>query len=520
MRYRGWPRWPGKDLCDMERKKQGIVYLVGAGPGAPGLLTLRGKELLSACDAVVYDHLASERFLDWVPKHCHRVYVGKQAGQHSMKQEEINNVLVKLALKGLNVVRLKGGDPFVFGRGGEEVMALAEHGILYEVVPGVTSAVAVPECAGIPVTHRAVSRSFHVITGHTQDGGGCLPPDLDMYGKIQGTLVFLMGLGQLPAIAKSLMEGGRPPETPAAVIEKGTLPGERTVRAPLGRLYEAAKEAEIGAPAIIVVGETASYEMKCGAFKPLGGIRVGITGTGHFTDKLKEALEAKGAQVSLVMEMKVESHAEEAPMQEAYGRLKEYGWIVFTSANGVRLFFQGLVRAGRDYRALGHVKFAVIGDGTGKELESHGFLADFMPDSYSAKALAQGLAMILTEPCRVLIARSEGGSPELTHILADAGIPFDDIILYHVQGSGAALKDEEDSAALDYLTFASASGARALFQELRETGGQISEHTRLACIGAITARELEKQGRKADITAARYHIDGLVQAIVDHAGKA
>lgn len=503
----------------MEMENRGIVYLVGAGPGALGLMTLKGRELLSGCDAVVYDHLASEGFLDWVPGKCRRIYVGKQAGHHSMKQEEINAVLVELALEGLKVVRLKGGDPFVFGRGGEEIMALQARGIAYEVVPGVTSAVAVPECAGIPVTHRAVSRSFHVITGHTREDGGCLPPGFEAYGTIPGTLVFLMGLGQLPAIAKGLMEGGKSPDTPAAVIEKGTLPGERAVRAPLCRLYEAAREAGIGTPAIIVVGETASYKMKCSSLRPLDQIRVGVTGTEHFAASLTQALEAQGAQVSWMMEMRVDPHMDEAPMQEAYRRLGEYTWIVFTSANGVRLFFGGLLSGGRDYRVLCHVKFAVIGDGTGKELAKYGFLADYMPDSYCAEALAEGLAEVLKASDRLLIARSKGGSPILTRILGGAGIAYDDIVLYEVQGSPVTAEDESGGEAPDYLTFASASGVQAFFRNQKETGGTLPENTKLVCIGTITARELENFGRRADITAEQYHIEGLVRAIIKDAAK-
>ena len=228
-----------------------MVYLVGAGPGDPALMTLKGQALLSSCGALVYDHLASRQFLEWVPSACRKIYVGKQAGHHSMKQDEINAVLVELALSGLTVVRLKGGDPFVFGRGGEEIQALEAHGIPYETVPGVTSAIAVPECAGIPVTHRGVSRSFHVITGHTRDGEDCLPPEFETYGSLPGTLVFLMGLGQLPAITARLIEGGMAPDTPAAVIENGTLPDQRAVRAPLSGIHAKVLEAGIGTPAIM-----------------------------------------------------------------------------------------------------------------------------------------------------------------------------------------------------------------------------------------------------------------------------
>ena len=510
-----------------------MVYLVGAGPGDPALMTLKGQALLSSCGALVYDHLASRQFLEWVPSACRKIYVGKQAGHHSMKQDEINAVLVELALSGLTVVRLKGGDPFVFGRGGEEIQALEAHGIPYETVPGVTSAIAVPECAGIPVTHRGVSRSFHVITGHTRDGEDCLPPEFETYGSLPGTLVFLMGLGQLPAITARLIEGGMAPDTPAAVIENGTLPDQRAVRAPLSGIHAKVMEAGIGTPAIIVVGETASFDMKCDlkcrSFGPLAGYRIGMVGTRHFTDSLGHALKQEGAVVLPILEMKVISHTKCPAMQEAYRNLAAYTWLIFTSANGVRLFFQEMQHSGMDYRLLGHIKFAVIGDGTGRELANFGFHADYMPDSFCAEALARGLASILTDSDRILIARSRGGSPVLTSILEKAGLVYDDIVLYQVEGrlvreQRQADTEEPGDAKLpaeegfDYITFASASGVRAyLSSGLNINPGQRTGQTRLVCIGDITAGELKKHGIKADITAGTYHIQGLVQAIADDA---
>jgi len=494
-----------------------MVYLVGAGPGDPALMTLKGRALLGSCGALVYDHLASRQFLEWVPSTCRKIYVGKQAGHHSMKQDEINAVLVELALSGLTVVRLKGGDPFVFGRGGEEIQALEAHGIPYETVPGVTSAVAVPECAGIPVTHRGVSRSFHVITGHTLDGKDCLPPEFETYGPLPGTLVFLMGLGQLPAIVAGLIRGGMDQDTPAAVIEKGTLPDQRVVRAPLSGIYAKAMEEGISTPAIIVVGETASFHMKSdtmeGTAGPLAGYRIGMIGTRHFTDSLGHALEQKGGYASTILEMEVVSHAKGPAMEEAYRNLAAYTWLVFTSANGVRLFFQGMQQSAVDYRLLGHMKFAVIGDGTGGELANFGFHADYMPDSFCAEALARGLASILSGSDRILIARSRGGSPILTRILEEAGLVYDDIVLYQVEGR---LVSEQSS--FDYITFASASGVRAyLSSGLNVNPGQRTGRTKLVCIGDITAGELKKHGITADITAGTYHIQGLVQAILKDA---
>lgn len=499
-------------------EQQGMVYLVGAGPGDPGLMTVKGRELLASCDAVVYDYLASWHVADWTSGTCEAVYVGKQSGRHSMKQEEINGILVKLAGSGKTVVRLKGGDPFVFGRGGEEVLALGSHGIPYEVVPGVTSAVAVPECAGIPVTHRQMSRSFHVITGHTREDD--ILTDFGIYATLPGTLVFLMGLGALPSIARTLMEGGKSPDTPSAVIEKGTLPGQRVVRAPLSSLYDEAVKEGVGTPAVIVVGETASYDMRCSGARPLSGIRVGVTGTKQFAGKLARALEARGAKVSWALEMKVASHEAEEPMEEAYRSLDQYTWIAFTSANGVRLFFQGLRAGGRDYRRLGHVKFAVIGEGTGKELSSYGFTADYIPQDYCAEALGEGLCGILGARDRLLLARSKGGSPVLTRKLSQAGIDFRDIVLYEVCASPVAGEAGDSGKGPDYLTFASASGVRAYFDRLEEQVGQPDlSGTKLVCIGEVTARELEKRGHKADVTAARYHVEGLVQAIADHAAS-
>ena len=503
---------------------QGMVYLVGAGPGNPGLVTVRGRELLECCDAVVYDHLASGRLLDWTPAGCRKIYVGKQAGRHSMSQEEISRVLVKLALSGLMVVRLKGGDPFVFGRGGEEALALMEHGISFELVPGVTSAVAAPESVGIPVTHRAVSRVFHVMTGHTRDGEDGIPPGLEAYGKLDGTLVFLMGLSHLPDIAASLIRGGMSPDMPAAVIEKGTLPGERAVRAPLGELEARVKAAGLKPPAIIVVGQVTGYEMRDRRLKTLSGIRVGITGTRHFAGKLASALEAKGAEVSWLLEMEVRSHAEGGPMQAAYAGLAGYGWTVLTSVNGVRLFFQGLFAGGRDVRALGHMKFAVIGEGTRQELMKHGIRADYMPECFCAEDLAKGLAGILPPGSRVLVPRSKGGSPELTDILERAGITVDDIALYETAGRWAGETQTEEGGGEDffkaassgrfhYLAFASASGVRAFFESPEGRFSDGFKGTRLACIGHITALALRKAGFRADVVAGDYQVSGLIQAL-------
>lgn len=495
-------------------KETGKVFLIGAGPGDPGLITEKGLKRLRECDVVVYDHLASERFLDEVPEESQRIYVGKKAGCHYMKQEEINQLLVDLAKEGKNVVRLKGGDPFVFGRGGEEVMAVSREGIPFEVVSGVTSAVAALASAGIPVTHRAVSRSFHIMTGHTMTEAGKLPLDFSEFAKLSGTLIFLMGLTHLPLIVKGLLENGKPGSTPAAVIEKGTLPGQRVVRGTLDTMEQRVTEEGIGTPAIIVVGEVAALDFASTYHEPLEGARVAVTGTDLLAARLRKSLEEAGAYTECVLSMELESHRSGEAMKTAYERLADYGWIVFTSANAVREFFLGLLESGRDNRRLGHVKFAAVGKGTAKELLRYGFTTDYTPEEYCAAALAEGLKSVVKEGERLLIPRSFKGSPELVEILDSAGILYDDIVLYDVAERRKGAKEMAESLTkADYLTFASGSGVDAFFENAGEDVTALLDGIRVVCIGDITARKLEEHGRKADVTAARFTVEGMTEAI-------
>lgn len=495
-------------------KKNGVVYLVGAGPGDPGLITQKGLKRLGSCDALVYDSLASDYFLDEVPDHCRKIYVGKRAGAHSMKQEEINRLLVELAEEGLNVVRLKGGDPFVFGRGGEEVLALTEAGIPFEVVPGVTSAVAALSMAGIPVTHRAVSRSFHVMTGHTLSENGTLPPDFDSFTKLSGTLVFLMGLSNLPLIVGGFIKNGKPEDTPAAVIENGTLPEQRIVRGTLKDIECIVKQAEIKSPAIIVAGDVAALDFSSTLNLPLKGCRIGITGTESFTGRLHQELAELGGMTDSVLTLSIDSYRSGEAMSEAYKRLKTYSWLIFTSANAVREFFTGLFEGGYDLRSLGSIRFAVVGKGTENELVKFGFHADYIPDCYQVRDLANGLKPLLSKEDRLLIPRSSGGSPELNRVFDEAGICYDDIVLYDV----ALKKREQDGLEnvlppLHYLTFASASGVDAFFQGEKEKIPGLLSSLKVVCIGDITAKALSRYGREADLIAPVYSVSGLAEII-------
>lgn len=494
-------------------KETGVVYLVGAGPGDPDLITKKGIKRLETCDAVVYDSLSSDLLLDVVPSHCQKIYAGKRAGVLSMKQEEINQLLIKLAKEGLLVVRLKGGDPFVFGRGGEEIQALKNAGIPYEVVSGVTSAVAALASAGIPITHRAVSRSFHVMTGHTLAKDRVLPPDFESFARLSGTLVFLMGLNTLPLIVDGLIKQGKSMETPAAVIQSGTLPDQRTVRGTLKNIQQKTLKSGIASPAIIVVGDVAALDFSSTHVYPLSGCRIGITGTGHFIRILREQLEDYGAAAKCLFTLSFQSYRNGNAMKAAYDKLSAYSWIVFTSANGVREFFQGLLESGYDFRILGGVKFAVIGTGTEKQLYHYGFRADYVPENYQVKDLAQGLCKRITKKDYLLIPRSSGGSRELNEALDEGGVFYDDIILYDVNSEMKVPDGKlKDISKLDYVTFASASGVEAFFQQDEDLRKKLSL-VNVVCIGNITANALKRHGREADIIATESSIAGMVDAI-------
>lgn len=495
-------------------KETGVVYLVGAGPGDPGLITEKGLSRLGICDAVVYDSLIPERLLEAVPEDCRKIYVGKRAGFHSMKQDEINRLLVELAKEGLTVVRLKGGDPFVFGRGGEEILALSEAGIPFEVVSGVTSAIAALAGAGIPVTHRAVSRSFHIMTGHTLSETGTLPPDFDAFAKLTGTLIFLMGLGTLPLIVKGLLKQGKSEETPAAVIENGTLPQQKTVRGTLLDIVQKTRESGIQSPAVIVVGEVASLDFSSTLKQPLEGCRIGVTGTASFTGKLRRQLESLGGATECLLSLMVRSCRAEEPMKEAYDKLHSYTWAVFTSANAVREFFHGLLECSHDFRTVGHVKFAAVGKGTAEELLRFGFRADYIPEKYRVRDLADGLKSLISREDRLLIPRSSGGSEELNAVLDETGVPYDDIVLYEVVCSSQELRTRKEALGrIRYLTFASASGVNAFFEDADEELKKALEGISVVCIGNMTARALMEHGRKADIIAETYSVPGMAEAI-------
>lgn len=516
--------------------KPGRVWLVGAGCGSADLVTLRGLRALRRCQAVVYDGLIDRELLSFAPEGAERIYMGKRSGRPSASQGEICGTLIRLAREGKEVVRLKGGDPYVFGRGGEEAAALAEAGIPWEEVPGITSAIAIPAAAGIPVTCRRLSRSVHIVTAHTAGAEGGLPEDIGELARLHGTLVFLMGLGQLPNIVKALLAAGKDPETPAAVLSGGNAPHPAAVRGPLRRLPRLAEEAKVQAPAVIVVGAVAGLALEGGMARPLAGVRVGLTGTPALLKKLSGPLREQGAQVFTALRM--EPRPLPFSLADLAGRINTGNlppWLIFTSGNGVDRFFQALEEQGMDIRTFGACRFAAVGPATGRALGRHGIQADLMPPVHTTAALGQALIKMIPPETPLVLLRSAQADSSLPALLEEAGFTsVEDIRIYDVHprrqawqapsGTGAVCRTGAETGAVcqteavcqaDYLVFSSAGGVRAFLAAY----GTIPPGAVCVCIGAVTASALEEASCGYPVLIApEISAPGIVQAILSHAG--
>lgn len=485
----------------------GCVYLIGAGCGQADLITLRGLELLRQCDAVVYDDLIADELLQAAPPQARRIYMGKRLGRHSAPQEEISRTLVELAGQGLRVARLKGGDPFVFGRGGEEALALQAAGIPFQVVPGISSSIAIPALAGIPVTHRGLSRGFHVVTAHTAQGGR---DDFDRLAKLEGTLVFLMGLSHLREIAQGLIAAGKSPETPAAVVSGGCAPHPATVRAPLGQLAAAAEQAGVQPPAVIVVGETAALDLTSATQRPLEGVQVAVVGTPVLQQRLHQVLAPLGARPFAALT----SQLEDLPCSFDLNTLCDGTprWVVLTSQNGVDCFFRRLNEQHIDLRRLHACRFAAIGKATAAALADHGIQADLCPPVHTTQALAQALVEAVPQREPVYLFRSALGSPELYHRLAEH-THTEDIPLYTLRapdGDCASLFSQIQQS--DYLVFSSASGVSFFL----DTFGSIPEGPVCVCIGPVTTQALAPHCQTPPLTSQDISASGIRDTILAH----
>jgi uroporphyrinogen III methyltransferase/synthase len=496
----------------------GTVYLVGAGPGDPGLLTLRGGELLVTCDAIVYDALANPALLALARVHDRDVEmhdVGKRGGAaESAKQDDINALLVTLAREGKRVVRLKGGDPLVFGRGSEEAQALAAAGVRFEIVPGVTAGIAAPAYAGIPVTHRGVSTSVTFVTGHEDPQKDATTVDWSALARSGGTIVLYMAVKSLPRIAKALVDGGMSETTPAAAIQWGTHPHQRTVTATVSTLAAAIKREGLEAPVITVIGDVVALRNEIGWFdsRPLFGKRVVVTRARSQASSLSEQLSAAGAQVIEMPATRIE-RVDAAPLRNAIERLSEYGWLMFTSQNAVRIFWEELRDMHRDARALAGVKLAAVGPATASALLDCGLAVDVAPDRFVAEALLDALRDRRDlRGVRVLYAAAQGARETLHEGLEELGAVVDQVVLYRSvpDGEGAeSLRAQLEAGDIDLVTFTSASSVNAFVDAVGENAARRAP---AATIGPITSNAARARGLDVCVEAARSTIDGLVEA--------
>lgn len=498
----------------------GIVYLVGAGPGHPQLFTIRGRNVLARADVVVYDRLIPERLLQYAPSDADLIYAGKRPGNHRMTQEQINQTLVERAAGGATVVRLKGGDPFVFGRGGEEALALAEAGIQFEIVPGITAGLAAPAWAGIPVTHRNIASSAGLITGHHAADTEDSPLDWEALARWEGTLSFYMGVGKKADIARRLIENGKDPETPAALVRWGTTPGQRTVQAQLRNIAEKAEEAGLEPPALLVIGEVVALREKLNWYerRPLFDRRIVITRPRPQAEEMAARVEEMGGEPVLMPTIKVGPPADPGPLRRAMERLDARDWIIFTSANGVDYFFHYLDDAGLDARALAGNRICAIGTTTAGRLEEYTIHADLVPDEFTTAGIVEEFAsMGGTADLRVLCPRSDIAPPDLVRGLAELGAEVEEVDAYSVvpEDSGAPkVLDWLERDELNWLTFTSTSTVDNLFaridaQKVRNTS------VKIASIGPSTSEAIRSHDLQPSAEATPHTVEALLTAIVE-----
>jgi uroporphyrinogen III methyltransferase/synthase len=480
------------------------VYLVGAGPGDPGLLTVRAAEVLKAADVVVYDRLSAAALLKLAPEQAERISVGKQPGRADMTQDDINALLVERGKAGQHVVRLKGGDPFVFARGGEEAAALLDAGVPFEVVPGITSAIAVPAYAGIPVTLRHSSTSVTLVTGHEDpDVGANGTVDWEAIGRVGGTIVVLMGVARIRQIAARLISGGRSADTPVASITWGTRPEQTTVRATLGTIADARLES----PATIVIGDVAAQDLAWFERRPLFGKRIVVTRAREQASSLSDRLAAFGA-ITIEVPTIVVSDPDDggAALRAALGRAGDYDWLVVTSANGAARVLAQL----HDARDLGGVRVAAIGPGTALALAAGNIRADLVPARYVAEALLEEFPRAANGG-RVLLARAAVARDVLPDGLRALGWDVDVVDAYRTVAAMPSRAQLDAVAGADIITFTSSSTV----ERFLELAGPSRVPPIVACIGPVTAATARARGVDVQIEATVHTIDGLVDAIVD-----
>ncbi|MEO8092449.1 MAG: uroporphyrinogen-III C-methyltransferase [bacterium] len=501
-----------------EIARPGIAYLVGAGPGDPGLMTVRSVELISSADVILHDRLIPDGALSHARDDAELVYVGKRPGEQSMPQREIEELMVARARAGRSVVRLKGGDPFVFGRGGEEAEALAAAAVRFEVVPGVTAGIAAPAYAGIPVTHREEAGAVAFVTGHEDPAKDEPALDWEALARFPGTLVLYMGVGRAAEISRSLIDAGRDPAEPAAAVERGTLPGQRTVTSTLAGLGAAIADAGLRPPAILLAGPVAARRGQIAWLerRPLHGRRVVVTRARAQASGTARSLIALGADVIELPAIRIEPHLDSEQVRGAVADLHSYALVCLTSPNGVRLLFEAMATQGRDARALANATVAAIGPGTAAALGERGVIADVVPESFVAEALVEALAGVPIQGRPVLVARAAEAREVLPDALRERGAEVDVVALYETVAGDPDPAAVEAAASADYVTFTSSSTVRNL---LAATGDSFPRRARVVSIGPVTSETAREAGLEVHVEATRHDPAGLVEALVADAAR-
>jgi uroporphyrinogen III methyltransferase / synthase len=507
------------------KKTSGHVYLVGAGPGDPGLITLKGKHCIEQADVLVYDYLASTSLLRHARKDTESIYVGKKGGDHTLKQHEINRLLVEKAGQGLTVTRLKGGDPFIFGRGGEEVEALVAAGISFEIVPGVSSAVAAPAYAGIPLTHRKFTSTLAFVTGHEDPQKENSNIDWQALATGIGTLVFFMGVKNLPNIVEQLTRHGMSRDTLTGLIRWGTTTRQETVTGTLGNIVQRVESAGLKAPAIIVVGGVVGLRESMQWFekKPLMGKRIVVTRAREQASDLLTELYAAGADCLECPTIQIEPPEDWQALDRAIENLVDYAWLIFTSVNGVGFFFKRLFELGKDVRALHHIRTACIGPATQEKLAGFGLTCDILPESYRAESVVDAFGSQDITGKKILLPRAREARPILPKALKEMGAHVDEIPVYTTrisQDNSAILLERLAEKSIDCITFTSSSTVknfRALIPE--SSFHQLLDPLTIACIGPVTADTARDLGFEVHVMADTYTIPGLVDALINHYGS-
>ncbi len=506
-------------------EKQGRIILVGSGPGDPKLITVRGLEAIRSAEVLIYDYLAPRQLLAEISSGCEVIYVGKKAGSHTMPQQEINKLIVEKALQGSLVVRLKGGDPFVFGRGGEEALEALDAGVPFEVVPGVTAGVAVPAYAGIPVTQRGINVAVTFVTGHEDPSKDESAINWNALAASEATLVFYMGVGNIGKISARLVAGGRASSTPVAVIHRGTTIKQKTVTGTLENIEQTVTEANIKPPSIIIVGKVVGLRDKLRWFedRPLFGRKVIVTRAREQASDFSKLLIELGAEVIELPAIKIGPSPDPQAVKTAIGNLAQYDWIVFTSVNGVSVFMQQIAERGGDVRFLGTAKLCAIGPSTAQALKDLGLRVDIVPETYVAEDVVRALkAAGELSGQKILLPRAEIARKVLPVSLREAGATVDDVPVYSTRADTPENLDEVraqlEAGEIDVITFTSSSTVENFIAMAGETAVKKAAErgTVIAAIGPITAEKASSYGLATNVMPQEYTIPGLAQSVVDY----